>query len=158
MEVSIDPRIWSILESNPSLYGLKLKCFWTAEYEPVNEIQIAEAFADLRIFIDRQNAIFRKEEINQGDWVKLKNGEYSRVTVNSWKDSIQIGGTYGSSVFVYASGSGSYSGNCGDTIRREDLVRTKDFKEGMAWIFSKECTGGGRGVHLPLLFRVWEVK
>ena len=91
-------------------------------------------------------------------WVLLPNGEYSRVTVNSWSDSIQIGGNFGSSVYINKNGFGSYSGSCGDSIELEKIEPTNEYKDAMCWIFHEGYAGAHRGVYHILKFKVWRVK
>jgi hypothetical protein len=118
---------------------------------------IDKAKADLAIFNERQQAIYNRTKISEGDWVRMPDGSMSRVTVASWPDTIQIGGHSGSSVYIHESGRGSYSGGCGDSIERDRLVDTGEYEEAGCWIFSGNRSGAHRGVYSALKFKVFEL-
>lgn len=156
----MNTQIQTIIHSNPTLFDLYFKGYEGGKiiYSEPSQRAISEAEQDLKIFNEIQQAIYNRDSISDGDWVLLKNGEYSRVTVTAWQDSIQVGGTYGGSVHMGKSGKGSYSGSCGDLIDRANLEATTEYREAMAWIFSKGWAGAGRGVYSPLQFKVWREK
>lgn len=147
-----------IINSNPSLFDLRFKDYVNGKVvltEP-SKYAIEDATKDLELFNKRQLAILERDEISIGDWVLRKDGKTERITVDSWSDCIQVGGTFGGSFYISKNGYCSYSGSCGDVISKTNLIKTDEYKEGSCWIFSQDWTGGGRGVHYILKFKVWK--
>jgi hypothetical protein len=153
-----EERVKMIINSNPSLFDLRFKDYVNGNVvmtEP-SPRALERAESDLELFNESQEGIYKRNDIAQGDWVELEDGTLSRVTVTSWGDTVQVGGTYGGSYHINSDGYCSYSGGCGGQVKREDLHNTEDYKEGSCWIFSERHVGGGRGVHSVLRFKVWK--
>ena len=146
-----------IMHSNPLLFDLKVKDYsapkW--EYEEPTQQQLEKALKYVELFKGRQEAIRERSEISQGDWVRLKDGSMSRVTVNHHTGTIQIGGGQGS-YHLFRNGYCSYSGGCGEQVKLSSLKDTGEYKPGGCWIFSNDWSGAGRGVHSELEFKVWQ--
>ena len=150
----------TILRSNPSIFNLKFEGYENGKviFSEPTEYALKAAQKDFELFQERQQKIFERQTIAQGDWVLLPNGEYSRVTVDSWPDSIQIGGHFGSSVYINSNGTGSYSGGCGDSIDKKNIEPTDEYKDGLCWLFHEGYSGAHRGVSHVLKFKVWRAK
>ena len=146
-----------IINSNASLFGLKF-IDWV-DGKPVfsepSENAIKEAKKDLELFTERQEAIYKRTKITCGDWVQLKDGTFSRVTV-LYDNQIQIGGSENGSYHISKGGTCSYSGGCGDIVEKIKLKKTTRYKNGLCWIFSQEWTGAHRGVNNILEFKIWK--
>lgn len=151
-------NLMQIINSNPSIFDLTFKDYVNGKiiFSEPSERAIAKAKKDLSIFEECQQAIYKREKISEGDWVQLKDGSFSRVTVASWSDSIQIGGYFGSSVYIHTSGNGSYSGGCDESIKRSELIDTGEFKDASCWHFHEGSSGANRGVSFTLKFKVWK--
>jgi hypothetical protein len=156
--MSREERIKFIIESNPSLFGLHVVDYKNGNLimSDPSESALKKAEKDYEHFQESQEAIYKREEISQGDWVEQEDGTLSRVTVSSWSDTVQVGGNYGGSFHVNSNGFCSYSGGCGDSIKREELFDTGDYKEGLCWIFSERYVGAHRGVNNILRFKLWK--
>lgn len=154
----MNTAIKNLIHSNPVIFDLCFKGYENGKiiYSEPTQYAISKAEKDLKLFEERQEAIYKRTKISDGDWVLLKNGEYSRVTVSQWEDSIQIGGYFGSSVYINSNGSGSYSGGCGDSIDKSKLVHVGEHKEASCWLFHEGYSGAGRGVYATLKFKVWK--
>jgi hypothetical protein len=156
MQNALDNQL--MLQSNPSIYDAKELSYSYengATYAPPVGRYLAQFVKDIQFFVESQIAIYSRTEISQGDWVLLKDGTYSRVTVNCWDDSIQVGGCYGNAVYINGNGFASYSGTCGDVIERKDIEPSDFYKAGKCWIFSNRNSGAHRGVTNILNFKVW---
>jgi len=147
-----------IIKSNPSLFDLHFKDYVNGNVvlSDPTERAINEAEESLQIFKDRQEAIYARTKIAEGDWVILRNGDKSRVTVADWDNTIQVGGYSGGSYHLNSNGTCSYSGGCGDPINRDELVDTGEYMDGKAWIFHRGQSGANRGVTATVKFKVWE--
>lgn len=153
-------EIIAFCKNNPSIYSLQLIGYdykTGPKYADPGPITQNRAEIDLKLFEARQKAIFDRENISEGDYVKDKDGNFSRVTVTQWPEDVQIGGHESNAVFIHKSGTGSYSGTCGECIKRSNLRLTGEYKSGAAWIFSNDSAGAGRGVYKQLLFKVYEI-
>ena len=147
-----------LMEVNPNLFYLKVQDYKDGKviYSEPTATAKEKAERNLKLFQERQEAIYKREKIAQGDWVILKDGTKSRVTVSEWDDSIQVGGHFGSSVFINQSGTGSHSGSCGDSVNKSELVNTGEYEDGRCWIFADNSAGAGRGIYNVLKFKVWK--
>lgn len=153
-----------IMNSNPSLFDMVFDEYQDGHikykfgHKYLQERAEKQAALDLKLFEERQQAIYKRSSPKTGDYVLMPSGDVSRITVDNWPDSVQIGGTWGGSYYINSNGGCSYSGSCGDSIRRDKLVDTGELKSGQCWLFSGEWSGAGRGVSLPLQFRVWKLE
>lgn len=147
-----------LMESNPELFHLSVESYEIGKITYKEPTATAKEMAErnLKLFEERQEAIYKREKIAQGDWVILKDGTKSRVTVTEWGDSVQVGGHFSSSVFIYQNGFGSYSGGCGNSIDLKELVNTREYEDGLCWIFADNSAGAGRGINNVLKFKVWK--
>jgi len=95
--------------------------------------------------------------VRVGDYVKEKNGNYTRVTY-IWPDGqVQTGGhKYGQ--FFLGKGYISYSGSLDHGYNIKDLKLTKEKRSGMVWIWREGMPGANRGVEYMMKFRVFKVK
>jgi len=155
---AISDKLKYILHSNPSLYGLTIQDYAASKLVyNIPDSAIEDAERDLTIFAARQELINKRTDISQGDWVILPDGTASRITVTHMGDSVQIGGSINGSFYISKSGYCSYSGGCGDLVKRDNLVKTCEQMEGNCWIFSGDWSGGGRGVYSTLMFNVYKL-
>jgi hypothetical protein len=148
----------NIAYSNPAIFGLRFCDYKDGEviFSEPSDYEIQSIQRQIALFDERQEAINNRQTIAEGDYVLMKTGEYSRVTVASWPDSVQIGGSYGGSYYLNSNGTGSYSGGCGDSIKKNTLQLTTETKPGNCWIFLDNSSGAHRGVHDTLQFKVWK--
>ncbi len=147
-----------IMQSNPSLYGLRFVDHKNGKpvYSEPTQYAAKKAEQDKAIFEERQKAIFARTRISEGDYVHRLDGTFSRITVHQWPEHVQIGGHEHGSYYLNSNGFCSYSGSCGDILERAKLVDSGDYKRGSCWIFSQNSSGAGRGVYATLLFKVWK--
>jgi hypothetical protein len=105
----------------------------------------------------RKAKVFNKiKSVRVGDYLEYSPGAFTRFT-HKWDDSIQTGGSSGSSYFL-GDGYLSYSGSLDDGVKITDVILTKKKKKGSVWFFSEDLSGGGRGVHYIMNFRVYKLK
>lgn len=146
-----------IINSNLSLFGLQFLDYVDGKpiySKPSNEA-IKLATIDLELFTERQEQIYKRTKISCGDWILLKDGTYSRVTV-LYDKQIQIGGNYNGSYHIFKNGVCSYSGSCGNIMEKKQLKKTTRLKDAECWIFSQDWVGAHRGVYNILKFKVWK--
>ncbi len=141
----------AILNSNISFFygGLYLL---NSEY--VKSLAIEKVKRNVLLFEDRQKAIDSRTKPTEGDWVKLPDGRYLRLSV-VWEESFQAS-EYSGSVYVSKSGHGSFSGTCGNSYK-SPLLATEETKEGSCWIFGDDSSGAHRGIHTTLNWKVWTI-
>lgn len=146
--------------ANPSIFRLTIS--GTDEkgrlvFSEPTERMIEKAMGDLEEFQRRQDAIRKRTEVAQGDWLLTLDGSYERITVASSSSKyIQIGGYFGSSVYINSNGRGSYSGGCGRQLETAAIQPTPDYKPACCWLFHEGSSGAGRGVNYVLDFKVWK--
>lgn len=152
-------NLQKMLYSNPNIYYLQLKGYTYhrgAVYHRPTERGMKVARTDWDLFKDRQEAIYNRTEIAQGDFVRLKDRSISRVTVTRMGNHIQVGGSRNSALYVSPEGYGSYSGSCGDVISLVNIQPTSEYIEGDCWIFSQDRSGAHRGVTNTLRWKLWQ--
>lgn len=152
----INQELIELIQRNPAIYGLVFDGYENGKiiYSNPSSFAIRDAKIDLELFRQRQEAIDTRKSISEGDFVIRKNGEYERVSVSQWGDSIQAG--KGGSIYINQSGRGSHSGSCGDLINRNNLRLTDETKEGSCWIFQADRAGAHRAVYHVLKFKVYQ--
>jgi hypothetical protein len=153
-----EEQLQFIINSNPTLFGLRFKDYIDGKIvltEP-SENAIKTAERDYELFQKCQEAIYQRTTPAMGDWVELEDGRFERITVHLGENTLQVGGTFGGSFYIYDNGRCSYSGGCGDPIKREEIVPTDNYKEGQCWLFSDNWPGANRGVYNILRFKVWK--
>lgn len=153
-------KLLEIIHSNPSLFDLKFKD-WNgkeSQYDTPSNTAFNIAEINLKLFEKRQSLILKRTKLSCGDWVHLKDGRKERITVDSFSDSIQVGGNKNGSFYISKSGNCSYSGGCGDLIKIKNLKNTYRYKEGLCWIFSEDWIGAHRSVNTELKFKIWKEK
>lgn len=112
-----------------------------------------------QIFQEREQQYNTLGGMRVGDWVKLPNGEYTRIT-HVWRNengspfSVQTGGTfYGS--FYLGDGYISYSGGLDPGLDPKDLIPTHEKKKGQIWFFKNDHWKADNGIDYIMLFRVF---
>ena len=108
----------------------------------------------LKLKVDQFNTI---QGVRTGDYIKIDEDFYTRIT-HLWDDGqAQTGGTSGSQYYISGSGL-SYSGGLDSGINIEHLTETDETKEGYVWFFDKDISGAHRGVTYSIPFRVFSLK
>lgn len=125
------------------------------DFDKVTESQIKRAETNLRILKERVFDFNKKEGPRVGDYLELPYGLMTRFT-HAWDDGIQIGGG-SASYYLGDGGYISYSGGLDPSIEYTSIEPTEKVKDGMVWFFNEGYTGGGRGVHFYIPFRVFKL-
>jgi hypothetical protein len=155
IEINSNANVYRHLPSVFDLRGGKYNLF--IEWDKLTDSMLNEAKKNLLIIAERIEKRKERTEILQGDVVIEKDGSRSRVTVNQWSDSIQVGG--GSGSYHMSNGGGaSYSGGCGNLIKISELELTNETEEHRFWMFSAGSAGAHRGVDFYAPVKVWKVK
>lgn len=119
----------------------------------INESTLRKINTNIAIKKERQKLRNRIKDVAVGDYVKLTNGELTRVTY-IWDDSIQTGlGSF----YISKSGFASFSGSLNSGIDKNKFKLTKRRKKASFWFFSEDSSGGNRGINIQLNVRVWEI-
>lgn len=133
---------------------------FTSEYE---KRLARDRKENLPLFKKREKEYNQIKGIRVGDWVKEKNGDFSRVTY-IWRDEkgkpfqIQTGGQKHSS-FYLGDGYMSYSGSLehGFEPDKEKVVQLKDSEDGLVWFFRNDYATAHNSVEYMMKFRVFKV-
>lgn len=144
-----------IIRSNPSVYNLRFESYENGKvvFTKPSELAMKDIEKDLKLFEERQEAIYKRTQISMGDYLIKKDGSISRITVII-DDLVQDGGHENGSFYIGKNGFCSYSGTCGNIINLKNYVLTNEYREGLCWIFSNDWTGPHRGVSNRLKFKV----
>jgi len=116
-----------------------------------------------RILREREHAFNKRKGIREGDYIKEKNGNLTRVTY-IWRDEndkpmlYQTGGNEYSRYYL-GDGYLSYSGGLdhGYEPKNTKFRKLPIKKYGSVWFFKDNISGAGRGVEYIIKFRVFEV-
>lgn len=127
-------------------------CYYDENDPRIERDLLRLAEKDIKIIKSRLEIYKKIKDFMLGDYVKLKSGEYVRVTVKT-QDSIQA---FRDGSVYFGSGWTSYSGTCGDIIPKTNLKLTSGRKVGRCWIFHDNDAKGGNGVEVLIPFKVWK--
>lgn len=125
------------------------------DWDKVREYHISGAKKNLEILEERKIAFDKIAGPRVGDYLSLPHGIMTRFT-HDWGEEIQIGG--GSGSFYFGNGYMSYSGGLDPSIEKKYIIQTDEKKDGMVWFFHENSSGGGRGVHFYIPFRVFKLE
>lgn len=124
------------------------------DWDKVKDYHITGAKKNLELLAERVAAFDKREGPRVGDYLSLPHGIMTRFT-HDWEDSLQIGG--GSGSYYLGNGYLSYSGGLDPSIEKKYMVLTDKKEDGMVWFFHEGSSGGGRGVHFYIPFRVFKL-
>lgn len=134
---------------------------------PEIRAEVAKILTEIESFDDIHkskidNMVKMRNEIEEddshplaGDFIRLKSGEYLRMTVDLDDNRFQAyqDGSFHCSDY----GHFSYSGACGDVFKKSDFKLTKEEKVGSFWFWhTRKGVGGGNGTNAKALFRVFK--
>jgi hypothetical protein len=114
---------------------------------------------NMRLFLKKQKLYNQRKGIRVGDWIKEKNGNYTRVTY-IWGEGIGEVQTGGSKYGGYYLGHGhiSYSGSLDSGYKIGELASTKEKRVGQIWFFKHDFAQAHNAVEYMMKFRVYRVK
>ena len=126
------------------------------DWDKVTDRDIKVITENLKLIKERSEARKNRNEILEGDYLRMPDGSISRITY-CWPDSAQDGGGSGS-FYLNGSGSASYSGSLNSSKTFEKITPTDETKPALFWIFSRGWSGANRGFYFYIDVRVWEIK
>lgn len=112
---------------------------------------------DIGIIREIQEAVYQRSKIAEGDYIRMPDGSYERVTVAYLVNNIQIGAHEGSRVYISKSGKGQYSGGCGDSIPLEKISPTNEYKDGLAWHWHTGEVKAHNSIEFKIKWKVWTI-
>jgi len=111
---------------------------------------------DLEILKERLKLFNTFDDVPRvGDYLKLKNGNYTRFT-HGWDTGIQVGGG-SSSYYFNPSGTFSYSGSLDPAIEYKRIIKTKEKRSGKIWFFKDDWAMAHNGIYFEIEFRVYKL-
>ena len=119
------------------------------------ESLIKKAEKDLILIKDRVKNYHNKQGFKVGEFIHLPDGQKVIIS-HIWEDTVQTSG--GGSMHLNSGGGISFSGGLDSGIKKTDLILTEKFDSGQIWIFHEGLSGGNRGVHYKMPFRVYKTK
>ena len=158
-------EVQKFLHENISTEPYQLLKFSISEYYPklvidfstVSESVIKKAENDLKLFEEAENARLKIERILVGDYIRLKNGELTKVGCFTCDGQFQD--TKGGSFHIGRSGYGSYSGGFAMNVYNvSDFEFSGEYKSLKCWVFSGHSSGGNRGVYSEIKVKIWNEK
>lgn len=108
------------------------------------------------ILKERVDALNEVEGPRIGDYLRLPDGSFERITLNH-AESFQTGALGQGSFFLYK-GSCLYSGAHKGPIPFSAIRETRQTKLGNIWFFNEGEAKEGNGVDFEIEFRVFEIK
>jgi len=120
-----------------------------------HESVIKKAEKDLILIKDRVKNYHNRQGFKVGEFIYLPDGQKVIIS-HIWEDTVQTSG--GGSMHLNSGGGISFSGGLDSGIKKTDLILTKEFDSGQIWIFHEGLSGGNRGVHYKMPFRVYKTK
>jgi len=120
-----------------------------------HESVIKKAERDLILIKDRVKNYHNRQSFKVGEFIHLPDGQKVIIS-HIWDDTVQTSG--GGSMHLNSGGGISFSGGLDSGIKKTDLILTKEFDSGQIWIFHEGLSGGNRGVHYKMPFRVYKTK
>ena len=119
------------------------------------ESLIKKAEKDLILIKDRVKNYHNRQGFKVGEFIYLPDGQKVIIS-HIWDDTVQTSG--GGSMHLNSGGGISFSGGLDSGIKKTDLILTEKFDSGQIWIFHEGLSGGNRGVHYKMPFRVYKTK
>ena len=109
---------------------------------------------DKAILADRQAGLDDKTNVKEGDWVRLKDGTYSRISsLNSEYAQLCTGRS--GRFYLGESGYCSYSGGLSGGVRRLSLTPSDERRPGNVWFFHHNVRKAHNGVDAVVDLPVW---
>lgn len=146
--------------SHPTEYGCQIMA--RKHFIDIEAIILPEGFDGLdetdKIIGEMSVAAWNRKPADKprvGDYLKLSDGTYSRVTMRH-QYGAQIGGGEHGSYYLGKDGSVSYSGGLDPSVLYECFKPTDETKRGRFWFFHHGIAGGGRGVDFWVECRVFQ--
>jgi len=109
---------------------------------------------DKAILAERQIGLDTKTYPKQGDWVKLPDGTYSRIT-HVFPTVVQLDTGRSGRFYLGETGYCSYSGGLSSGVHAESLVRSDERKIGKVWFFHHNRSVAHNGLDAYAEFPVW---
>jgi len=119
------------------------------------ESLIKKAEKDLILIKDRVKNYHNRQGFKVGEFIYLPDGQKVIIS-HIWEDTVQT--SCGGSMHLNSGGGISFSGGLDSGIKKTDLILTEKFDSGQIWIFHEGLSGGNRGVHYKMPFRVYKTK
>lgn len=127
------------------------------EWEKLRPYQLTTPIENLEIIRTRIDARAKINEIAVGDVIEYKDGKRDRVTYIWEQDGqIQAGGGFNGGFYMNKDGYSSYSGSLSSGLHIDKLQATKDNAPAYFWFFSKDWTGGNRGIDFQCPVKIWK--
>ena len=120
-----------------------------------HESVIKKAERDLILIKDRIKNYHNRQGFKVGEFIHLPDGQKVIIS-HIWDDTVQTSG--GGSMHLNSGGGISFSGGLDSGIKKTDLILTEEFDSGQIWIFHEGLSGGNRGIHYKMPFRVYKTK
>lgn len=109
------------------------------------------------LLAEKLESFNRIEGARVGDYIKIEDNFYTRITHICIDGTAQTGGSSGGSYYLSKSGA-SYSGGLDSGINTQHIELTEETKTGNVWFFSGDISGAHRGVTFSVPMRVYKLK
>lgn len=124
------------------------------QWDKIQDRHLTTALQNMELINQRIANRQQRAEILEGDIIRYLDGKEERVT-HVWQgDSAQAGGGSGS-YYMGVSGYASYSGGLNSGLPLNRLKLIEETKETMFWMFSRDSSGGGRGIYFYCPVKIW---
>lgn len=126
------------------------------QWSKITDFYLKTPLQNLEIIQKRIETRGKINEILVGDVIEYKDGRRERITYIWGKDGqIQAGGGNGS-FFMFKNGISSYSGSLNSGLHKDTLQATNESTPALFWFFSKDWSGGNRGIYFQCPVKIWK--